>query len=136
MLKKVLSCVALSLLIACQPRVNSRGNVTVTQNFDKFVAGTTTMEDVISACGTPSLNKDGLTWYYIGAKSQEIAFRKVMMTDRCVVKMQFDKNRVLRSIKRIPLCNTNILPTEEGVTDLIDDKQASQQAQSMLKGGR
>lgn len=122
----------LLLLAACQPRIDSRGNVTVTEHIDEFVVGKTTMDDVISACGTPSLNKDGLTWYYIGAKSQEIAFQKVVMTDRYVVKMQFDRNRILRSIDKTPLPDTKILQADDEITDLVTDKRATEQAQQMI----
>ncbi|MCR5225253.1 MAG: outer membrane protein assembly factor BamE [Alphaproteobacteria bacterium] len=131
----LISGVILGLLTSCQPFVNSRGNVTVEENLDKFVVGKTTMKDVLEMCGTPSLHKDNFTWIYIGAKSEEIAFTGVNMTNRCVVKMVFDTNKVLRSVNRIPLGEDDSLLNDEEITQLITDEQAAKRAHALLRKG-
>ena len=92
-------------------------------------------EDVLEMCGTPSLHKDNFTWIYIGAKSEEIAFTGVNMTNRCVVKMVFDTNKVLRSVNRIPLGEDDSLLNDEEITQLITDEQAAKRAHALLRKG-
>lgn len=123
----------LGLLTACQPIINSRGNVTVEENLGKFVVGKTTMSDVIELCGTPSLHKDNFTWIYIGAKSEDVAFHAIAMTNRCVVKMTFDSNKVLRSVNRIPLSEDDSLLTDEEITQLMTEQQAEKKVRASLR---
>ncbi len=129
----LVSGMILGLLTACQPIIHSRGNVTVEDNLSKFIVGKTTMSDVIGMCGTPSLHKDNFTWIYIGAKSEEIAFHEVAMTKRCIVKMTFDSNKVLRAIDRIPLSDDSAILTDEEITNLITEKQVEEQLKTAFR---
>lgn len=134
--KRLLGFAVLALLVACQPRINSRGNVTVADNLDKFIVGRTTMSEVISMCGTPSLHKDNYTWIYIGAKSEEVAFHEVEMKDKCIVKMTFGTDKMLRSVDRIPLSDDSVVLQDESLTPLITDEYAKRRAEEILQGKR
>ena len=89
--------VSLLCLVACEPFVNSRGNVIAIKQIDSFTIGKTTMEDVLKTCGTPSLHKDNFTWIYIGGRSEEVSFKDVEMKNRSIIKLFFDKNKVLKN---------------------------------------
>lgn len=125
-MKAVLLTGFLLILCACQPKINSRGNVTLAEKLDTFVVGKTKADDVIEACGSPSLRKDELTWIYIGARSEEISFRDVQLKDKLVVRMTFDHNGILKSLENIIQKNTDRkIVADEEQTDLITDKQAA-----------
>ena len=125
----------LGLLSACQPIIHSRGNVTVEDHLNQFVVGKTTKADVVRMCGTPSLQKDHLTWIYVGAKSEDVAFHSIVMREKCVVKMTFDTEGILRSMRRIPLSDDAELQTDEEITQLITEQQAEKQIQTALHKG-
>ena len=88
-------------ICGCQPRINSRGNITLAEKIDTFVVGKTKTADVYNACGTPSLQRGDRIWIYIGAKSEEIAFRDVEMKDKLVVRLTFDDKGILRNIENV-----------------------------------
>lgn len=115
----------LFLLCACQPKVNLRGNVTLAEKLKTFVVGKTKADDVMEACGSPSLRKDELTWIYIGARSEEISFKGVKLKDKIAVRMTFDHNGTLVLIENITQNNTDgKMVFDDEKTDLITDSQA------------
>jgi outer membrane protein assembly factor BamE (lipoprotein component of BamABCDE complex) len=128
-MKKNLLIIVLCFVAACQPRVNSRGNVTVEDSFSSFVVGKTTMENVLEKCGTPSLLRSNYSWIYIGAKVEETAFEDVKLTQRFIVRMTFDQNKILKSIEKIDPKNDSQVFMDEEITNLMND----QQAQSLVK---
>ncbi|MDR1982426.1 MAG: hypothetical protein LBQ08_01345 [Holosporaceae bacterium] len=125
---------ALCFLAACQPRVNSRGNVTLEENFDSFVVGKTTMNDVLERCGTPSLHTDNYSWIYIGLRVEEDVFNDVKQTYRFVVKMTFDQNKVLKSIEKIDTPGDSNASMDEEITNLVNESQAKSLADKIVMG--
>jgi outer membrane protein assembly factor BamE (lipoprotein component of BamABCDE complex) len=126
----------LCFLAACQPRVNSRGNVIVEENFNSFVVGKTTTDDVLEKCGTPSLHKDNYSWIYVGSKVEEDAFNEVKSTHEFIVKMTFDHNKILRSIDKIDSGKRADLSIDEEITSLITDRQANLKVNDVLNKAR
>ena len=108
-------------ICSCQPKINSRGNVTLAEQIDTFIVGKTKIIDVYNACGTPSLQKCNDIWIYIGARSEEIAFRDVEMADKLTVRLTFDKKGILRKIDRVSDDTKNYINTRDTdeVTELI-----------------
>lgn len=109
-------------LTSCEPFINSRGNVIAEKEVGSFVIGRTTMEDVLRSCGSPSLHKDNFTWIYIGGRSEEISFGGTQIKDRSVIKLIFDKNKVLKDKVIIHPTNKEYSFNEE-TTDLISNKE-------------
>lgn len=107
----------LMALSACQPRIDSRGNIILMDEMKNFVVGKTTMSDVIQKCGTPSLHIDNFTWIYFSATAKEAAFSKVSLQNRLIVKMIFDDKRVLKSIQKIKQPRKAIL-MDKAITNL------------------
>jgi len=109
-------------LVSCEPFVNSRGNVVAVKEVGSFVIGQTTMEDVLRSCGSPSLHKDNFTWIYIGEISEEISFYGTKVKDRSVVKLIFDKNKVLKD-KMVFHPSGGKYSFDEEFTELISNKE-------------
>ena len=120
-LKSCLFLVSL-FLVSCEPFVNSRGNVVAAKEFGSFVIGRTTMEDVLRSCGSPSLHKDNFTWIYIGGRSEEVSFGGIQLKERSVIKLIFDKNKILRN-KIIIHPMKEKYSFDEEFTDLISNEE-------------
>ena len=112
------------LLSACQPFVNSRGNVVISDHIDSFVIGKTTMQDVIQKCGTPSLQLEKSVWIYAGARSEAMSFKGVSMKDCNVFKLSFDDKDVLKSIDRLKADGDGVKLDDSNYTRLISDSEA------------
>ena len=110
-------------LTSCEPFINSRGNVVAVRQFESFVEGRTTMEEVLESCGTPSLHKDNFTWIYLGGKSEETSFRGVEMKDRTVIRLTFDVNRILKHKEIIHPLN-DAYNFDEEATNLISNTES------------
>lgn len=101
-MKELMASVLFLLCVCgCHPKINSRGNITLAEKIDTFVVGKTKIIDVYNACGTPSLQIGNNVWIYMGARSEEIAFRDVEMTDKLTVRLTFDNKGLLRKIERL-----------------------------------
>lgn len=109
-------------LAACEPFINSRGNVVAIKQVDSFTIGKTTMEDVIESCGTPSLHKNSFTWIYIGGRSEEVSFKDIEIKDRSIIKLVFDENKVLKSKEVTHPINGSYNFDDENV-NLISNKE-------------
>jgi outer membrane protein assembly factor BamE (lipoprotein component of BamABCDE complex) len=137
-MKKILLMAVACFLEACQPRINARGNVIVEEKFKNFAVGKTTMQDVLTQCGAPSLLRNNYLWIYVGARSEEKAFSDPKLNDKFVVRMEFDSNKILKSIEKIdaqPKDNDHMVMNEE-VTGLINENQAKRQADVTLGKGQ
>lgn len=80
-------------LAACSPRVDNRG-----MRFDPDVVaevrpGMSTRDDVLYILGTPSTisSFQGPVWYYIGQRTEKMAFFDPEVTERQVVEVLFDE---------------------------------------------
>ena len=67
--------------------------------------GESQKEDVTRALGSPSSTSDfgEETWYYISARKERQAFFAPEVTDQKVVKITFDENGIMKSMKRYTL---------------------------------
>lgn len=93
--------VSFVFLMGCEPRTNARGNNLVSENIKKFEIGKTTTNDVLTMCGSPSLQRDRLNWIYIDATSEEVAFRKIQMKNQSVIELSFDDTGILKAINKV-----------------------------------
>lgn len=115
--------VAFLLLASCEPFINSRGNVVAEKQFESFVEGRTTMEDVIESCGTPSLHKDNFTWIYLGGRSEETSFKGIEVKNRTMIRLTFGADKILKS-KEIIRPSGNTYNFDEESTGLISNAEA------------
>ena len=122
-MKKSILC-GMLLLSACQPFVNSRGNVVISDHVDSFVIGKTTMQEVIQKCGTPSLQSEKSVWVYVGARSEEQSFKGVSMKDCNVYQLTFDDKDVLKAIDTLNAEGDGVKLDDGNYTKLISDAEA------------
>jgi outer membrane protein assembly factor BamE (lipoprotein component of BamABCDE complex) len=92
---------ALTLLGACDPRVNVRGNTPDPELVEEIQPGSSTRNDVVRLLGTPSTLstfRDN-TWYYMGHRSEELAFFKPEILERSVLVVNFDASGTVTETK-------------------------------------
>ncbi|MGF1592946.1 MAG: outer membrane protein assembly factor BamE [Kiloniellaceae bacterium] len=87
----LLACGALALS-ACGNEVQLRGNTPDPEDIAEIKAGVHSRQDVIDILGSPSTVStfEERRWYYIGQKTQVIAFLKPEVLDRNVLIVTFD----------------------------------------------
>ncbi|MDR2766150.1 MAG: hypothetical protein LBB63_01655 [Holosporaceae bacterium] len=112
------------LLVSCQPMVNPRGNMDLEENIAGFAVGKTTADEVLEKCGTPSLHRDNFNWIYISSEASRIAFKPIELRKRVIVRMRFNKNRILESLERLKPSRDKEIATDEETTALMSERQA------------
>lgn len=87
----------------CAPTVVTRGNMTDPEAVASIKTGSTTRDEVASLLGTPTSvgTFDSNVWYYIGQKTEKIAFFKPEVLERRVVVVHFDDGGVVKDLKQL-----------------------------------
>lgn len=91
------------ILAACQATVDQRGNLPPADAIGQIKPGTTDRATVTRLIGSPSsvASFDPNTWYYISAKSKELAFFRPEIMDQQVVVITFDKDGVVSDMRKL-----------------------------------
>ena len=88
---------------ACAPTVATRGNMVDPDTVAVLKPGVSRREDVAAFLGTPTsvgtFNQN--VWYYIGQKTEKIAFFEPDVTERRVVIVQFDDAGLVQDVKTL-----------------------------------
>ncbi|MEQ8356823.1 MAG: outer membrane protein assembly factor BamE [Kiloniellaceae bacterium] len=89
----VLACAAI-VLTACGSGIQQRGNTPEPEDVAEIQPGVHSRQDIIDLLGSPSTVStfQDRKWYYIGQKTQEIAFMKPQVLDRKVLVITFDES--------------------------------------------
>jgi len=87
----LLACAAVALA-ACGSTVQVRGNNPDPEDVAAIKPGVQSRQDIIDLLGSPSTVStfEDRKWYYIGQKTQEVAFMKPEVLDRSVLVITFD----------------------------------------------
>lgn len=90
----LVGAVALALLSACSPRVDNRGTMIDSELLSEVRPGMSSRDDVLYLLGTPSAvsSFQGPVWYYIGQRTERVAFFQPEVTERRVVEIAFDES--------------------------------------------
>ncbi|MDR6291236.1 outer membrane protein assembly factor BamE (lipoprotein component of BamABCDE complex) [Inquilinus ginsengisoli] len=110
---RVVRTMAAGLLVAaavsaCTPRVATRGNLVEDYRLEQVHTGTSTKADVSTILGTPTTVStfDDNIWYYIGQRVETVAFFAPEVTQRRVLRMQFDPtSSTLTDVKEVNLAD-------------------------------
>ena len=88
----MLACAAAGLS-ACGNTVQLRGNSLDPEDVAEIKPGVQSRQDIIDLLGSPSTVStfEDRKWYYIGQKTQQIAFMKPEVLDRNVLVITFDE---------------------------------------------
>ena len=103
---------------ACSPSVATRGNLTDPDRLAEIKAGQTRRDDVAGILGTPTSvgTFDPNVWYYIGQKTEKIAFFQPSVLERRVVIVHFDDAGVVSEIKQLDESNAQDIEVVDRTT--------------------
>lgn len=108
-LLRVLVTAAALLLVAtaCSPRVDHRGTMVDPEILSEVRPGMTTRDDVLYLLGSPSTMSSfqGPVWYYIGQRTERLAFFHPEVTERQVVEITFDETNRVAEVRQYELAD-------------------------------
>jgi outer membrane protein assembly factor BamE (lipoprotein component of BamABCDE complex) len=96
-------CVVAALAAAaCSPMVDTRGNMPPIENIATIQPGQTTRTQVSQLLGSPSsiATFNDRTWYYIGRKTETMAFFAPEVTEQQVLVVKFDEAGVVQDLEK------------------------------------
>jgi len=96
---------ALGLATACSPTVDLRGHLPSQEALERLAPGIQSRNDVIEILGTPSMvaSFGDETWYYVGEKTERIAFLEPEVLERSVIALRFDRDGRLTAVDHLGL---------------------------------
>ncbi len=102
-----LICVAIlgTVLVACSPRVATRGNSADEERLSQIEPGRHGRVEVAEILGSPSSTAvfDTEVWYYISQRTETFAFFEPKISERRVVIVAFDQQGKVAEIKTVGL---------------------------------
>jgi outer membrane protein assembly factor BamE (lipoprotein component of BamABCDE complex) len=98
-----LAALALAALAACTPEKDVHGVLPDKELVAEIKPGQTRQEDVTRILGTPSATAtfDKETWYYIGERTETVAFFKPSVLEHKVIVVRFDKQGTVEDIQQV-----------------------------------
>jgi outer membrane protein assembly factor BamE (lipoprotein component of BamABCDE complex) len=92
-----------AVLVACTPEKDLHGVLPDKELIAEIKPGQTRQEDVNRILGTPSAvaTFDKETWYYIGEKTETVAFFKPDILEHKVLVVRFTKEGVVEDIEQV-----------------------------------
>lgn len=97
----ILTVITVAILACgCSPIKHTRGNLVSVERQENITIGQSTKADVIAALGTPTTVapfNDNI-WYYVGEKTERIAFFEDNVTERKILALRFDDSGTLDTI--------------------------------------
>ncbi len=105
-------------VVACSPRVATRGNLPDPERLVEIKPGEHSRDDVAEILGSPSsisvFNQE--TWYYISKRTEAVAFFEPEVSERQVIIVRFDKKGVVTAVKTLGLEQGNAVEPVERET--------------------
>lgn len=92
-------------LAACTPPIEPRGNLLDKDTVAEITPGVHTRDNVTQVLGTPSsvASFDKNLWYYIGGRTERVAFFKPEILEQQVVAIKFDEQGTVSEIRQYTL---------------------------------
>ena len=106
---------------ACSPVVATRGNLIDDDRFQRISIGRSTVNDVASVFGSPTTVStfDQRTWYYIGQRTEKVAFFDPEIIERRVVRIEFTESGIVRGIDDLDLDDAQTVQLVERETPTL-----------------
>ncbi|HMA14576.1 MAG: outer membrane protein assembly factor BamE [Bacteroidota bacterium] len=101
-----LGCAAIALA-ACGNTVQVRGNTPDPEDVAGIQPGVHSRQDIVDLLGSPSTVStfEDRKWYYIGQKTQEVAFMKPEVLDRNVLVITFDESGLVEGTQHYDMAD-------------------------------
>ena len=92
LLGAALTAAVTAALLGCSPIQATRGNIVQDEKLVELQVGMSTANDVVDVLGTPSTvaTFDNNVWYYIGQRTERIAFFRPEVIERRILVVEFD----------------------------------------------
>src|SRR3546814_11949480 len=102
----MLACATIALS-ACGSGVQLRGNTPDPEDVAVIKAGVQSRQDVVDLLGSPSTVStfEDRKWYYIGQKTQQVAFMKPEVLDRNVLVITFDETGLVEGTQHYDMAD-------------------------------
>jgi outer membrane protein assembly factor BamE (lipoprotein component of BamABCDE complex) len=102
---------------ACAPEVATHGNLLTDREVAQIQEGVSTAEEIRQRFGTPTATAtfDQDVWYYIGQRTEQTAFFEPEITQRRVLRLEFDETGRVTDIQERTL--------EDGVQFAFVDRE-------------
>jgi len=110
----ILGCAAIALS-ACGNTVQVRGNTPDPEDVAVIQPGVHSRQDIVDLLGSPSTVStfEDRKWYYIGQKTQEVAFMRPEVLDRNVLVVTFDDTGVVEGTQHFDMADAQeVAPVE------------------------
>jgi outer membrane protein assembly factor BamE (lipoprotein component of BamABCDE complex) len=108
-------------LAACQPRIDTRGNLPDPDNVLKINPGIDGRDQVANLLGTPSsiATFDDRTWYYISRRTETFAFFEPEVVDQEVLMVKFDEAGIVSDMQIYGLEDSKTIQPVERTTPTL-----------------
>lgn len=99
----LLASLSAATLLACSPIVQTRGFLVDDERLAGIAPGRTTAGEVLATLGTPTSVAafDDRTWYYIGQRTEKVAFFAPELVERRVLVLRFDESGLLQEMEEL-----------------------------------
>lgn len=106
---------------ACSPVLATRGNLIDDERFGLIAVGRSTVNDVANVFGSPTTVStfDRRTWYYIGQRTQKVAFFDPEVIERRVVRVEFTDTGIVSRIEDLDLDDAQAVELVERETPTL-----------------
>jgi outer membrane protein assembly factor BamE (lipoprotein component of BamABCDE complex) len=101
-LRRISGLAVAAALAACAPMIDTRGNMPPPEVVATIQPGVTTRTQVSQLLGSPSTvaTFNDRTWYYIGRKTETVAFLTPELTEQQVLVIKFDEAGVVQDFEK------------------------------------
>lgn len=108
-------------VVACTPVVATRGNLIDDERFALISVGRSTANDVANLFGSPTTVStfDQRIWYYIGQRTEKVAFFDPDIVERRVVRVEFTESGIVRQIDDLDLADAQAVELVERETPTL-----------------
>lgn len=109
---------AAALATACTPQIDTRGNLPLEEVVEQIKVGQQSREQISDLLGSPSTVAlfDSEVWYYIGERTETVAFFKPTVLERKILAIRFDQGGRVENIDRYALADGRSIALVERVT--------------------
>jgi outer membrane protein assembly factor BamE (lipoprotein component of BamABCDE complex) len=104
---------------SCQPTTDIRGNMPLDEVVESIEKGKQNRDQIVAILGTPSTKAafgDQETWYYIGSKTETVAFFEPKLLERKIVVIRFDSRGFVDTVTRYDATNGKKIEVVDRVT--------------------